>query len=92
MDQDGPLSGFGLCIFKVTVTCNLYLDSLQLLVMQGLPNRTVEDDKAIEVLLQGIKGEEERERQRGTFLTYLAAMGHREDDGILQCYKILFMD
>lgn len=58
--------------------------------MQGLPNRTVQDDTAIGVLLQGIKGEGERQRQRGTFLTYLAAMGHREDDGILENYKIIF--
>ena len=51
--------------------------------MQGLPNRTAEDDKAIGVLLQGIKGEGERQRQRGTFLTYLAAMKNNECDGIL---------
>jgi hypothetical protein len=49
--------------------------------MQGLPNRSAEDDIAIGVLLQGIKGEGEKERQRGTFLTYLAAMQNDEQEG-----------
>lgn len=57
--------------------------------MQGLPDRTAEDDKAIEVLLQGIKGEGERQRQRGTFLTYLAAMGHHDGDGKFRGFLIV---
>ena len=42
--------------------------------MQSLANPTASDGTAVSVLLKGIKGEGEQQRQRGTFLTYLAAM------------------
>jgi len=56
--------------------------------MQGLPGRSPEDDVAIEVLLKGIKGEGEKERQRGTFLTYLAAMQNDEQEGMAGFYLV----
>ena len=42
--------------------------------MQSLTIPTASDETAVSVLLKGIKGEGEQQRQRGTFLTYLAAM------------------
>jgi|SRR5882762_501114 len=62
-------------------------------MMQNLEDRTAEDDKAIEVLLKGIKGEGETQRQRGTFLTYIAAMQNNNDIGkMLYCTERTFSD
>ena len=47
--------------------------------MQSLANPTASDETAISVLIKGIKGEGEQQRQRGTFLTYLAAMKNRNE-------------
>ena len=62
-------------------------------MMQNLEDRTAEDDKAIEVLLKGIKGAGETQRQRGTFLTYIAAMQNNNDIGkMLYCTERTFSD
>jgi hypothetical protein len=51
--------------------------------MQSLANPTASDETAINILLKGIKGEGEQQRQRGTFLTYLAAMQNRNGGMVL---------
>ena len=85
MGQHVTLPGLGVYVSSI---CGSTTHASQLLVMQSLPDRTAEDDKAIDVLLQGIKGEGERQRQRGTFLTYLAAMRNNENDGMLRACGI----
>jgi len=65
--------------------------------MQNLENCMAEDDKAIEVLLKGIKGEGKRQRQQGTFLTYIAAMQNDNESSKLYlalhlCVLINFAD
>jgi hypothetical protein len=57
--------------------------------MQDLPERTPEDNEAIETLLKAMQGGAEAERQRGTLLNYVASLVHHPTHGLHQLIKIL---
>ncbi|KAJ7020885.1 hypothetical protein C8F04DRAFT_1315733 [Mycena alexandri] len=48
--------------------------------LQSLPDRTAEDDRTIDLLLQGMKGSGEEQRARGTLSSHLAAMATEAKD------------
>ena len=57
--------------------------------MQDLPDRTPEDDDAIETLLKAMQGGAEAEHQRGTLLNYVALLAHHSNRGLYEHVKIL---
>lgn len=57
-------------------------------MLQNQPDRTKEDDLVIQVLLNGMKGSGEDQRNRGTLSTHLAAMAAEASDdtaGLILC-------
>jgi hypothetical protein len=57
--------------------------------LQDLPDRTPEDDEAIETLLKAMQGGAEAERQRSTLLNYVASLAHHSNHGLYGRVKIL---
>ena len=62
--------------------------------MQELTDHTLEDDEAINALLDAMKGGAEAERQRGTLLNYVAALAHPrvlDPNGESQFYLTIYL-